>query len=107
MSQEIPERRRRSPLPREQQGVRSLVRCRCAARFVCVRTETMNAWAWGWAELTGWLDGPCRDDANGFTATAALGSSLPLICGEVRIHTWFSAGCCWPCVTPGSHLPFF
>jgi hypothetical protein len=48
---------------------------------------------------------PCRDDANRFTATAALWLNVPLICGQVRIHTWFSAGCCWSCVTPGSHLP--
>lgn len=28
--------------------------------FVCVRTETMNAWAWGWAELTGLAGRPMQ-----------------------------------------------
>lgn len=47
-------------------GVRSLVSfCR-----PLVRTETFGL---GWAGWTAGLDGPCRDDANGFTATAALG----------------------------------
>lgn len=55
--------------------------------------------------LTGWpvlgLDGPCRDDANGFTATAALGRR------GAHPQRGFPPACCWSCVTPGSHLPFF
>lgn len=54
-----------------------------------------------------WLDGPCRDVCQRVHRYCGSWVSLPLICGEVRIHTWFSAGCCWSCVTPGSHLPFF
>lgn len=56
-------------------GGRSFVRCAFVRVFV-------RSAAWlcaqnrpdGWADLLAWpgLDGPCRDDANGFTATAAL-----------------------------------
>lgn len=54
----IPERFRRIPL---------LVRWRRSAAPVLCAQRLLNDWLG-----LGWLDGPCRDDANGFTATAAL-----------------------------------
>lgn len=88
-------------------GVGSFVRwCRSAARLCAQRL--LNDWAWpglGW--LAGWAGRPMQGRCQRVHRYCGSWVSLPLICGEVRIHTWFYAGCWWSCVTRGSHLPFF
>lgn len=100
---EIPERFRRIPLAPGQAFVRW---CRSAARLCAQRL--LNDWAWlglaGWAS---WAGRPMQGRCQRVHRYCGSLVSLPLICGEVRIHTWFYAGCCWSCVTRGSHLPFF